>query len=242
MTNEELAVQAKAGDRAARDNLWECVRRLCCQLARRYFPLCERAGIEREDLEQELYFGFLAALDAFDPASGNRFTSYLQFHVWNAFAAALGIRNGRAMCPRPASLQIPLGDEDGGELQDMIADETSEQPFAEAENRLYCVQLRALLDDCLNGLDVRQADVIRSRYFCGHSRGQTAGRLGVSPQRVHQLEFAGMRQLRRQAHRLQAFRDGVIRTQSYHGTGLSAWRRGSSVQERTMLYLEDRGL
>lgn len=218
MTNEELAVQAKAGDRAARDNLWECVRRLCCQLARRYFSLCGRAGIEREDLEQELYFGFLAALDAFDPASGNRFTSYLQFHVWNACAAALGIRNGRALCPRPASLQSPLGDEEGGELQDLIADETSEQPFAEAENRLYCVQLRALLDDCLNG------------------------RLGVSPQRVHQLEFAGMRQLRRQAHRLQAFRDGVIRTQSYHGTGLSAWRRGGSVQERTMLYLEDRGL
>lgn len=74
MTNEELALRAQAGDLDARNQLWEAVRRMCYKLAHRFFPLCQRAGIERADLEQELFFGFLAALDMFHPRTRDTYS------------------------------------------------------------------------------------------------------------------------------------------------------------------------
>lgn len=42
--------------------------------------------------------------------------------------------------------------------------------------------------------------------------------------------------------RLERIRDELIETRAYHGTGFSAWKHGGSVQERTAIYLEDKGL
>lgn len=242
MTNEELALRAQAGDLDARNQLWEAVRRLCYKLAHRFFPLCQRAGIERADLKQELFFGFLAALDAFDPDKGYLFNSYLEYTVRKACANALGIRNGKRLDP-PASLQTPVG-EDCDELQDLIPDTTSGQPFEDAENRVFNEQLHAALDTCLDALDDRRRETICARFYDGLTLAEVSKQLGCSPQRVRQLEKDGLRELRKPQYtrRLAPFREQIISTRSYHGTGYQAWKRCGSVQERTLVYLENKGL
>lgn len=242
MTNEELALRAQAGDLDARNQLWETVRRLCYKLAHRFFPLCQRACIERADLKQELFFGFLAALDAFDPDKGYLFNSYLEYAVRKACANALGIRNGKRLDP-PASLQTPVG-EDCDELQDLIPDTTSGQPFEDAENRVFNEQLHAALDTCLDALDDRRRETIRSRFYDGLTLDEVSKQLECSPQRVRQLENDGLRELRKPQYtrRLAPFREQIISTRSYHGTGYQAWKRCGSVQERTLVYLENKGL
>ena len=210
MTNEELALRAQAGDLDARNQLWEAVQRLCYKLAHRFFPLCRRAGIERADLEQELFFGFLAALDAFDPDKGYLFTAYLDFAIRNVCANALGIRNGKRLEP-PASLQTPVG-EDCDELQDLIPDTTSGQPFERIEDRIFIEQLRTVLDACLATLEQTQQAVIRARFYDQLTQAQTGSRLNIPVERARQLEQSGLQRLRRSKaiQRLASFREHSV--------------------------------
>lgn len=245
MTNTELAIKAKAGDKGALCALWECTSNLCFFHAKRYFPMCERAGIEEQDLKQECFFGFLRALDAFDPDSGNSFNSYLKYNIWIACADALGIRNGRDMPKRPASLQSPLGDgEDDGSLQDLLPDQGAGQPFEDAEERVYTGQLHKALDDLLQEIPERRAAAVRARYFNGAAQRETAAVMGVSLSRVGQLEQQGLRDLKKAAartHALDQYREFVISGRACRGTGFKAWERGGSVEERITERLYDRG-
>lgn len=244
MTNEELAINAQMGDISARNTLWTAIQPLCCKLARRYFPLCERAGIERQDLEQELFFGYLAALNAFDPNKGYQFTTYLQYHIRNICATALHIRNGKRLNPL-ISLQSPLeSDAENGVLQDLIEDKTSVYPFEAVEDTLYQTQLRKALEDCLQTLNAQQQEVIRLRFFEGFTLAETGTRLQCGAERVRQISDAALRRLRfpQNTRKLAQFREDIIQTESYHGTGYGAWKRNGSVQERTLVYLEDKGL
>lgn len=243
MTNDELAAKAKAGGKDDLSALWECCERLCYFHAKRYFPLCERAGIEEQDLRQECFFGFLRALDAFDPDGEWYFGTYLRYHIQNVCAEALGIRNGKQMRV-PASLQHPLED-DGGELQDLIPDPDAQQPFEDAEEQLYTEQLHKALDDLLHEIPERRAAAVRARYFDGATQIETAAALGVSNSRVGQLERQGLRDLKQAAartHRLDQYREFIISNRAYRGTGYQAWKHGGSVQEKTVLELEWRGV
>lgn len=244
MTNEELAALAQAGDAAVLTELWKNTRRLCWKIAGKYLALAERAGMEREDLKQECYFGFLGALRAFDPASGNKFTSYLNYPVWNACADALGIRGGRRMKPRAVSLQSPLDDEDGGELQDLVEDKAATKPLEDVEDQAFCDQLRETLEKLLDGIDARQALTLRARYFEGKGQKETAAALGCAPSRVGQLEGKGLCALRhpRRVRQLRQFREEIITTHAARSVGFSAWKGGGSVEERIVERLEEKGL
>ena len=100
------------------------------------------------------------------------------------------------------------------------------------------------LEQCLDTLNERAAAVIRARYYDGQTSAQAGERLGLSAQQARALEQTGMHKLRTGMNRsrLERFRDELIETRAYHGTGFSAWKHGGSVQERTAIYLEDKGL
>ncbi len=70
MTNEELAVAAKAGDADALITLWESVRRVCFRIAGRYGNMLSRAGLDTDDVAQELFLAYHTALTAYDPEGG----------------------------------------------------------------------------------------------------------------------------------------------------------------------------
>ena len=70
MSNEELAVLAQQGNREAIEGLWEQVKRLLYQLARRFYrrygvECCAQRGVTMADLEQECFLVLLDAVKAY---------------------------------------------------------------------------------------------------------------------------------------------------------------------------------
>lgn len=242
MSNEELAVLARQGDQQAVSDLWEAVRRLCFRLARRYASMLARAGYTAEDMEQECFLAFCAALEAFEPERGNKFTSYLPFHVQNAMRAALGIRHGGKLPPIPLSLDGPLDDAaDADTRGELVPDPAAEQAFENAEERLYIGQLHDALEECIAMLEERPAAAIRARYYDGLTLAEAGACLGGNAEYARRMERKGLNGLRR-ARQLRQFREQLINEGAYHCTGLSAWRYGGSVQERLVERLERKGL
>ncbi len=235
MGNKKLAEAAKAEDAAALMDLWESVRRVCIRIARRYSTMLTRAGLDTEDIAQELFLAYHAALMAFDPSGEYKFTTFLTYHVKNSLRAVLGIRRGsRELPPVPVSLDCPLGDETDNIMGDLVPDPEATRAFTDAESRVWNEQLHSALERCLDSIDEQPAAIIRGRFFGGLTRETLAKQAGISAACAQQLERKGIRQLRHGANvkRLKQYRE-EINTGIYHGTGFNAWRYGgSSVEEK----------
>lgn len=252
MTNEELATLAKAGDRQAMAQLWEQNKGLLFTLFRK---LAGRAGarmasmgVTWEDVEQCFYLAVVDAVALYEPERGMSFASFLAYPVKSQFFELVGWRTERQKhdpLGQCSSLDEPIDAEDGKQTRgDFVPDPEAAQPFEDAEKQLFTEQLHAALEECLGTLDARQAEAVRCRYFSGLTLAETGTRLGCNAERVRQLENKGLRKLRypQNTRRLKQFRDEIISTQAYHGTSLGAWKYGGSVEERTVIYLENSGL
>jgi len=243
MSNEQLAIKAKGGDNDALMVLWESVRRVCFRIAGRYGNMLSRAGLDTDDVAQELFLAYHAALTAFDPEGGYRFTTYLTYHVKNALRTVLGIRRGsRELPPVPLSLDEPLGETEDSDVRgSLIPDPDAEQAFEDAESLVWCKQLHSALEQCVNTLEEKQAKAVRGTYFDNLTATEVGERLGVSTARAAQLKQAGLRKLRqgKNLKRLRVFRDEIISTQAYHATGFNAWKSGGSVEERIVIRLDE---
>ncbi|MDQ3340126.1 MAG: hypothetical protein M4D80_33630 [Myxococcota bacterium] len=106
------------------------------------------------------------------------------------------------------SIHDSVGDGDAT-LEDFLADETALKVQAVLHQ-----ELADLVRRTLDGLDPREAHVLRSRYGIGASddrtpRPQLGRDLGVSEERIRQIEAAGLKHLRLQAATVEEFLDGV---------------------------------
>ena len=95
------------------------------------------------------------------------------------------------------SLETPLGNEDSaGTLGDLIADRTVRTPHELAARSL----LRRHMDDAMQVLSPRERQVLRLRYGLSggreHTLGEIADRLGVTSERVRQIEGMALSKLR----------------------------------------------
>lgn len=254
MTNEELAAQAKAGDKDALAQLWEQNRGLLSKLFR---ELANKAGarmaamgITWEDVEQSFFLAVVLAVRLYEPERGVLFSSFLRYPVKAVFFDLVGWRTEhqkRDPLGQCASLDEPVSGEDGSQTPrgELVPDPAAGRQFQDAEEQLYTEQLHVDLEDCISTLDERRAAVIRARYFEDKTLSETGELLGVNTSRVGQLERDAMRKLRsgRNIQRLRQYREMIISKHAYHGTGLSAWKYGGgSVEERTLVYLEGKGL
>lgn len=136
------------------------------------------------------------------------------------------------------SLDTPVG-EDGNDtaLGDLQEDPAATHEFQQAENEIYNEELHAALEEALNKLADREAGIIRRHYYNGQSLKDIGQDIGISSNRVNQIERHGFQCLRRDTA-LARWRDEVISTRAWRGTGWNAWNRYGSVQERTVEYLE----
>ncbi|WP_433182663.1 sigma-70 family RNA polymerase sigma factor [Actinoallomurus sp. CA-150999] len=104
----------------------------------------------------------------------------------------------------PASLDAVVGEDEETSLGDLLADETTPSP---EESAMASVQLE-IIDDMLERLEPREAVVLRARFGLEdgteHSRREIASRLGVSAERVRQMELAALRRMREMAQRMDA--------------------------------------
>lgn len=94
------------------------------------------------------------------------------------------------------SLETPVGDEDGSNLGDFVADDSS----ASTEEKAESVFLREEIEQMLQGLNPREREVIILRFGLesGHplTLEEVGKRFKVTRERIRQIETAALRKLR----------------------------------------------
>ena len=255
-TNAALAALAAAGNTFALGQLWEINKGLLHRCFWQWYAknkaVADEHGITLEDFEQEGFFAVQAAAKAYDPEKGS-FATLLGYYVQNRIRKVVCGEHGRLMTTEDGrevrisanplngstSIDTPLDDTDGGSatLGDLQEDPAAAQAFQAAEEEIYTQELHAALEDALGKLADREADVIRRHYYKGQTLREIGDAIGISGNRVNQIERHGFQCLRRDTA-LARWRDEVISTRAWRGTGWNAWNRYGSVQERTVEYLE----
>lgn len=134
--------------------------------------------------------------------------------------------------------QLPSDDDDRS-LADVVADPAAVQAFEDTEEALYLEQLRAILDKALAMLPEQQREVVRGRFFEKLTLKQAGECVGVSASRAAQLEYYGLRAMRRNAS-LRRFYGEDLLSRAYRGTGFGAWAHRGSVEERLVERQEEK--
>lgn len=238
-SNEELALLAQQGDKAALSALWEQNQGLLTKLFARYFPLCPKYRCEPEDLLQCGYFVIMRAARNYAPERGLKFTSYLHHHVQTATQETFCTRTSKKR-PVEVSGHTPAG-EDGDELLNLIVDPDAENQLEQAEERVWQEQLRKTLDAAIDKLPAAAGEVIRCYYWEGETHAAIARRRGCSPGRVNELAQQGRRRLAGFSS-VRAWREDII-GRATRRVGLGVFRdSGQSAVEWAVERLESREL
>lgn len=240
---KELVMKAQHGDKEALMQLWESVYlllfRMCLHCYNSMREQADRFGVTSDDFMQISYFAFLDAVKGYDPERGFAFTSYFKYPLKNHIHSLLGVRSSRRDALNHCSSLNELlseDDPDSGERIDLVPDPTDD--YEPEELRIYREQLHEDLERCLSTLEEREQRVIRSRYWDGKTLKEVGQEIGVSYQRVRDIERHGFFRMRKDK-RLQVYRNEILETSAYSGTGLSSFRHsGSSSVERTAEIIE----
>jgi RNA polymerase primary sigma factor len=104
---------------------------------------------------------------------------------------------------RPASLDAQMDGEEIGSFAETIADEKAESPYEKLEDKT----LTAMLREMVNTLSRREQAVLRSRFELDGEPTKTlegtGEELGLSAERVRQIEKAALEKLRRRMNSLE---------------------------------------
>lgn len=132
MTNEALALAIQGG-RDLWAELWEQAERFiyqqACTVYNKQRGACQRAGVELDDL---LQCGFLAlrdAVKAYDPKTGYKLLSFIQYPLKNHINALLGRRGKADPLNESASLDEPIEGAEDLTLADSVEDDNAGEAF-----------------------------------------------------------------------------------------------------------------
>ena len=125
----DLALKAKAGDKAAKDKIVSANLRFVVNVAKKY----QNHGLDLPDLISEGNIGLLTAVERFDVTKGYHFISYAEWWIRQAIL--------KAICEKSRAIRLPLNR--ANELVQieharklMTGDKTEEQEFAEVARML----------------------------------------------------------------------------------------------------------
>ena len=255
-TNAALAALAAAGNSFALGQLWEInkglLHRWFWQWYDRNKAVADEHGITLEDFDQEGFFAVQAAAKAYDPEKGS-FATLLGYYVQSQINKAVCGEHSRLVTTEDGkqvrlsanplnactSLDVPVGEDGSGTvLADLQEDPAAAHEFQQAENEIYNEELHAALEEALNKLTPRQADIIRRHYFGGKSFAEIAREDGTSTVAPRNHEVSAFIALR-QNPALARWHDDIISTTAWSGTGFGVWNHRGSGEERTVEYLDD---
>jgi RNA polymerase sigma factor (sigma-70 family) len=246
LTNEELVIRIKGGERELVPELWEQVHKLLLFWLHRLLEgntankeRAIRAGVTLDDLEQETYFALLDAIKAYDPATGFRFSSYIKFSVMKHFYKAIGMRTvhqrGEPLS-RAASTDEELTD-DGFSLSDQISDPEAEKQLENVLESIYLKDLHEALEACLKELPKQAEAVIRYRYYDNKTLEEIGATCSLSGERIRQIESQALDEMA-EMQRLRAHREDIIAENIYKGGFRQFKNTRTSSVERTVEKLE----
>lgn len=255
--NNTLAQLARRGNEAALAQLWEINRPVLHTMFWRWYDrnrsIADAAGLTMEDFEQEGFFAVKRAAEYHDPEKGS-FLTALQYFVKHQIRAAIIGEHGRYKTTEEGkTVRIPAdplssassldeqlpSDDDDRTIADMVADPAAAQEFESLEKSLYLETLRPVLDKARAMLPEQQREVVRGRFFEKLTLKQAGECVGVSASRAAQLEYYGLRAMRRNAS-LRRFYGEDLLSRAYRGTGFGAWAHRGSVEERLVERQEEK--
>lgn len=106
----------------------------------------------------------------------------------------------------PLSLETPVGDQEESELGMFVEDEITPTPM----ELTYQSMLREKIDEVLQSLSEREADILRLRFGLDDGRAYTleevGEKFGLTRERIRQIEGKALRQLRH-PHKAQELKD-----------------------------------
>ena len=217
---DKLAIAAKE-DKAIIPALWDAVAGFIRYQANRRYNILRAEGTARDEIDdytQQGYFALLDAVEGFSPEHGAGFTTYLAFHLKAAFRDVEGIRTEKRDALQFAdSLDMPLDDESGDTLLDIVAD--PDNPYQETEARIFTEQLRKALLKALDALPLVKREIIKARYFDGLQRAEIAQRQGRTISSIREQERTALQQLRREARKTGLDRFIELSTDYYNING-----------------------
>jgi RNA polymerase primary sigma factor len=113
--------------------------------------------------------------------------------------SALKVTALKSSVIRPASLDAPVGRDDGDALfGDMITDENAEDPLGQLEEK----DLRSSLPALLDVLTPRERDIVKLRYGLGGGKEKTlediGRKFGITRERIRQIQVGALQKLRRE--------------------------------------------
>lgn len=103
----------------------------------------------------------------------------------------------KSVSKKPASLDSPIGEEDGSTLGEIVPDDKASDPLESLQSKSVVGDINRVL----NELDSREADIIRLRFGLEGrdplTLEQVGEKIGVTRERVRQLQEQALRQLRK---------------------------------------------
>ena len=104
----------------------------------------------------------------------------------------------RAVASKPTSLETPVGDSEGSTFGDLVRDEKAADPYDRLQSKTLVSDVNIVLDR----LEPREADIIRLRFGLGGrdplTLEEVGARIGVTRERVRQLQELAIRKLRKE--------------------------------------------
>jgi RNA polymerase sporulation-specific sigma factor len=168
---QELWKKILSGDEESREKIILAYRPMVFWLAKKF-----RAPYNSyPDLLQEGMVGLIAAVDNFEPARSNRFTTYAYYKIKGRMANFLS--RGEAKAPKP------------------VEDEYLERPSL-FEADLDMMEWRISLDEGLEQLPEREKAIIRSLVVEGRDACAVANDHGVGVSHVYRLRRKAIAQLK----------------------------------------------
>ena len=208
-------------DVAARDRLISTHMRLCFSVASRYDSNEEHI----KDLAQDGVFGLMRAIEMFNPLLGTRFATYARWWVMTAVSQSIGkvstvvdmpprtfleARGGgfedeqigwaaRQAARGEVPLDAPVGDDGETAVVDLLKDVRPTPEASVIETDRLSMFKRSVADGMLKAMTPREAEVLRRRSLVDtpDTLEQIATDLGVSRERVRQIETSATEKLRK---------------------------------------------
>lgn len=203
MTNEEIAVAIQNGETGLYPVLWNQVYRWVEIRAERYALWLQEYGRRidpvdfKDDLIQSAYFAVVEAVGRFDPETGYKFLTYLEYPMRTAFRKTSGIRSSRRDALDMALyLDAPCGDDgEGDTFEDITADPCAITSLETAEESIWRNQLHDTLESALDALPIDQSRVLRMRYYEERTCASIAEDLGYTAAGVLDKEQRALKKL-----------------------------------------------
>lgn len=232
--NERKLIEAwqSVGDEHALDRITRAYSRVCYNVASYYTNNPEHL----KDLAQEGTFGIRRALDEYDFSYGTKFSTFSRRYIQNAIAdkvstvasdisipsrVFLDARAGRITAARnpsafaaiatPVSFDAPLAAAEGMFVSEVFAD-SGPTPAEIVEKSSQEEFFKKIIASALSSLDERERQIMTRRHLIDPTDTlEEIGRdIGVTRERIRQLEVAAMIKIRKHMQKHAGGKAGIF--------------------------------